>query len=389
MAYIDFAANAPMSEDAIAAYVEAAHIAGNPSSIHQAGQQSKAVVEESRAKIAGLLGVTPAEVVFTSGGTESVNLALQGFFWQGVDHGRNVVIAPEGEHHSTIETLQWLEKRGAVIEWVPIDSRGRINLDEWKRALESRPEKVAFATCSWANNEVGTVQPVTDLVKLAHDFGVPIHVDAVAALGSIALDIGSCSADAVSLAAHKIGGPHGVGAAIIGRDVKLNPLIHGGGQERGLRSGTQNVPGIAAFAKALEIASAKLPLDDLITERDNFVNRVMTENPDVEYLGDPVERIPGNAHFVIHGCEGDSLLFLLDGYGIDASTGSACTAGVPQPSHVVLAMGYGQEDARSALRCTFGPDSTPEQFDTVATALHKAIPMARRAGMADRIPEDF
>lgn len=389
MQYLDVAASAAVPDTVRVAVDAALTDIGNPSSIHQAGQRQRARLEQARATLAECLGVTPIEVVFTSGGTESVNLALQGAFWYGLDRGKRTIIVPEGEHHATLDTVTWLERRGANVVWVPLDRAGHIKLDAWEDALRRNAGDVAIASALWVNNEVGVVQDVSALVALAHAYAAPIHLDAVAALGTIPIDLGEVGADFVSLSGHKVGAPAGIGALVVARSAKLEALIHGGGQERELRSGTQNLPGAVGFAVALEQAVKTLPHTALAELRDDFVAHVLDALPDVVYVGDPTHRAPNNAHFLFTGCEGDSLLFLLDADGLAAATGSACTAGVPQPSHVVMAMGYSEQDARGAMRFTFAPDTTAADFDTLYRALLNAVPKARAAGLADHPPTEF
>lgn len=365
--YLDHAATTPMRDEVLAAYVAALAVVGNPSSIHSFGQQAKGMLESARETVAAALGVDPIQVTFTSGGTESINLAIKGLFWARAP--RNRILATRAEHHATIDALEWLERHeGAVIDWIPVDALGRIDLAALEAAMG---DDVALVTTLLANNEVGTVQPVAEVVRIAG--AVPVHVDAVGALGQVPLPAGL---SAVSISAHKLGGPVGVGALALARGSVVTPLIHGGNQQP-YRSGTQDVAGAVALATALE-----LPHPDVAALRDRLVAGVLAAVPDAVLRGDPVDRLPGNAHFTFPGCEGDSLLFLLDAAGISASTGSACQAGVPEASHVLLAMGLDEPTARGALRFTLGHGSTDSDVDALLAALPPAVERARAAGLS-------
>ncbi|ROQ41383.1 cysteine desulfurase [Frondihabitans sp. PhB188] len=380
--YLDHAATTPMLPAAIDAYTDALHAVGNPSSIHSAGQNAKRVLEEARERVADSLGCDPIEVVFTSGGTESVNLAVKGLWWaRQADRPRPRILVPGGEHHATVDTVEWLERyEGAVIEWIPLDALGRVSLEFLRRALAEHDD-VALVTLLWANNEVGTLQPVDQVVALAAEYGVPVHSDAVAAYGQVPIDFRASGLDALSVSAHKIGGPIGIGALVLSRTATVVPLIHGGGQQRQVRSGTQDAPAAVAFAVA-----ARAPHQPYDALRDRVIAGVRAAVPSAVLQGDPVDRLPGNAHFTFPGCEGDSLLFLLDAAGVSVSTGSACQAGIPEASHVLLAMGLSDDEARGALRITVGHTTTEADVDALLAALPDAVARATRAGYADRAP---
>ncbi|OII19968.1 cysteine desulfurase NifS [Curtobacterium sp. MCBA15_016] len=380
--YLDHAATTPILPEALAAFTAALGTVGNPSSIHSAGQQAKMLLEDGRAAVAASLDADPVEVVFTSGGTESINLAVKGMFWaRQQDRPRPRIVVPGGEHHATVDTVEWLERHeGAVVDVVPLDAQGRVDLV----ALEARladASDVALVTFLWANNEVGTIAPVSRIVELAHAAGVPVHSDAVAAYGQVPVSFAASGLDALSVSAHKIGGPVGIGALVLGRRASVEPLIHGGGQQRQVRSGTQDAPAAAAFGVA-----ASMPHADVRALRDRLVAGVRAAVPTAVLMGDPVDRLPGNAHFTFPGCEGDSLLFLLDAAGVAVSTGSACQAGVPEASHVLLAMGLSEQDARGALRITLGHTTTDADVDAFLAALPDAVARAGAAGMASREP---
>jgi len=380
--YLDHAATTPILPEALAAFTDALTTVGNPSSIHSAGQRAKMLLEDGRARVAASLGADPVEVVFTSGGTESINLAVKGLFWaRQRDRRRPRIVVPAGEHHATVDTVDWLERHeGAVVDVVPLDAEGRVDLAGLEARLASADD-VALVTFLWANNEVGTMQPVERIVALAHAAGVPVHSDAVAAYGQVPVDFAASGLDALSVSAHKIGGPVGVGALVLGRRAVVEPLIHGGGQQRQVRSGTQDGPAAAAFGVA-----AAAPHADVRHLRDRLVDGVRAAVPSAVLMGDPVDRLPNNAHFTFPGCEGDSLLFLLDAAGVAVSTGSACQAGVPEASHVLLAMGLSEDDARGALRITLGHTSTEQDVDAFLAALPVAVERAGAAGMARREP---
>jgi cysteine desulfurase len=291
------------------------------------------------------------------------------------------------EHHAVLDAVRWLaEHEGAQVTWLPVDSEGHIELDAVRADLAAHASETALITTMWANNEVGTVQPVSELAGLAAGHAVPLHSDAVQAVGQVPVDFATSGAAAVTVTGHKIGGPVGVGVLVLGREVSCTPLLHGGGQERDVRSGTLDVAGIAAFATAVETAVKRQPecAGHVSALRDDLVRRVRAAIPDAILNGAPPgdagSRLPGNAHFSFPGCEGDALLLLLDAQGIACSTGSACSAGVAQPSHVLLAMGADEPRARSSLRLTFGHTSTVADVDALVEALPAAVERARRAG---------
>jgi len=380
--YLDHAATTPMHPAAVAAYAAALSTVGNPSSIHSAGQAARRSLEEARERVAASLGCDPIEVVFTSGGTEAVNLGVKGLWWaRQSDRPRPRLLVPGGEHHATVDTVEWLEQHdGAVVTTIPLDALGRLRLDALAEALDEHDD-VALVSLLWANNEVGTLQPVDEVVALAAAHGVPVHCDAVAAYGQVPIDFRASGLAALSVSAHKIGGPIGIGALVLSRSATVVPLIHGGGQQRQVRSGTQDAPAAVAFAVAAEQPhQAYEPL------RDRLVEGVLRSVPGAVLRGDPVDRLPGNAHFTFPGCEGDSLLFLLDAAGVSVSTGSACQAGIPEPSHVLLAMGLTEDEARGALRMTVGHTTTEADVDALLAVLPDAVRRAARAGYADRAP---
>jgi cysteine desulfurase len=385
MAYLDHAATTPMLDEALDAYVTAAREVGNPSSLHAAGRCARRKVEEARERIAAAVGARPSEVIFTGGGTESDNLAVKGIFWaqRDADPRRTRVIASSVEHHAVLDSVAWLERHeGATVTWLPVDEGGRLRPADLAVALGDGAD-VALVTAMWANNEVGTVQPVAELAALAAAAGVPFHTDAVQAVGQVPVDFAASGAAALTLTGHKLGGPVGVGALLLGRDVACTPLLHGGGQERDVRSGTVDAAGVVAFGVAVEAAVKSQPeyAARVAALRDDLLERVVEVVPDAAYNGHPDGRLPGNAHFSFPGCEGDALLLLLDAQGINCSTGSACSAGVAQPSHVLVAMGADDDRAKSSLRFTLGHTSTKADVDALVAALPAAVERARRAGL--------
>ncbi|MER7456272.1 cysteine desulfurase family protein [Micromonospora sp. NPDC126480] len=384
MAYLDHAATTPMLDEALEAYVATAREVGNASSLHAAGRRARRRVEESRERVAAALGARPSEVIFTGGGTESDNLAVKGVFWarRAADPRRTRVVASAVEHHAVLDAVDWLvAQEGADVGLLPVDPVGRVDPARLRAELDAHAAEVAVVTTMWANNEVGTVQPVAELAAVAAGYGVPFHTDAIQAIGQVPVDFAASGVSALTVTGHKLGGPAGVGALVLARDVAATPLLHGGGQERDVRSGTLDAAGIVAFAVAVETAvkSQQEYAARVAALRDELVERVRRAVPEAVFNGDPAERLPGNAHFSFPGCEGDALLLLLDAQGIACSTGSACSAGVAQPSHVLLAMGADDARARSSLRFTLGHTSTADEIDALIAALPAAVDRARRA----------
>ena len=381
--YLDHAATTPMRAVAIEAMTAQLSQPGNPSSLHASGRRARRTVEESRETIAHALGCRPSEVVFTSGGTEADNLAVKGVFWSRRDEDprRVRVLTTAIEHHAILDALHWLaDHEGAEVELLPVDDRARLDVTALRESVERDPGSVALITVMWANNEVGTIQPIDEVVAVAAEHGIPVHTDAVQAVGAVPVDFAASGVDAMTVTAHKLGGPYGVGALIARRELAVTPLGHGGGQERDIRSGTLDTPAIAAMAAAVEEA-VKGQADQaarLAELRDDLVRRVIEVVPDAHLHGHPDLRLPGNAHLGFPDCEGDSLLMLLDAQGIECSTGSACSAGVPQPSHVLLAMGCDAEQARHSLRFSLGHTTTPGDIDAVVEAIGPAVERARR-----------
>ncbi|HKS51032.1 MAG TPA: cysteine desulfurase family protein [Pseudonocardiaceae bacterium] len=392
MTYLDHAATTPMLPEAVAAMSQALSTLGNASSLHGSGRRARRTVEECRESIAEALGARPSEVVFTGGGTEGDNLAIKGLFWQrrAADPRRNRVLASAIEHHAVLDAVSWLaDHEGAQVDWLEVDGYGRVHPETLRAALARDPDSVALVTVMWANNEVGTVAPIRELAEVAAGYGVPLHTDAVQAVGQLPVHFGTSGAAALTLTGHKLGGPYGVGALLLGREVTLTPLLHGGGQERDVRSGTLDVPSIVGLATAVQRAAQNMSRTAIAVSklRDQLVDGIMTRVPDAVLNGDPGDtliddgpsRLPGNAHLTFPGCEGESLLMLLDARQIECSTGAACTAGVAQPSHVLLAMGATPAAARASLRFSLGRTSTAADVADVLDAIEPVVARSRSA----------
>lgn len=394
MTYLDHAATTPMIPAAVAAMSEALTRLGNASSLHSSGRRARRAVEESREAIAEALGARPSEVVFTTGGTESDNLAVKGLYWgrRAAEPGRRRVLASAVEHHAVHDAAQWLaEHEGAEVSWLEVDGFGRVHADTLAAAIAEQPDDVALVSVMWANNEVGTVNPVRELAEVAARHGIPLHTDAVQAVGTLPVGFAASGAAALTMTGHKLGGPYGAGVLLLDREAPCVPILHGGGQERDVRSGTLDVPAIVGLAAAVTaaVSGAARRADELTVLRDDLVRRLSAAVPDAMLNGDPgastvdggPSRLPGNAHLSFPDCEGDSLLMLLDARGIECSTGSACTAGVTRPSHVLLAMGVEPALARGSLRFSLGHTSTAGDVDAVVEAIGPVVERARRAGL--------
>ena len=368
--YLDWAATEPMWPEVAELYTDTLQLVGNPSSIHRHGQRARALIDESRDTIAQAIGADPMEVIFTSGATESINTWLKG---RAFAHRHSmyppVLLVPETEHHATLDAVSWLEKaRFARVAWIGVDGDGVVNTDQIADILRSDDDAdIAGITTLVANNEVGSIQPVGDMVSLAKGHGVPVHVDAVGAFGHIDVPWAGSGLDAMSISSHKVGGPVGVGALIVSRDAaQFEPLVHGGTQQTH-RSGTMDVAGAVAFAKAVELQLGTMGSERIRQAqlRDRLREGLVASGVDLHIRGHLDHRLPHNLHITVTGCDGDVLLYLLDEKGISVSTGSACQAGVPEPSHVLMAMGVGESGAKGALRFTLGRDTTAEDIDRV------------------------
>jgi len=386
MVYLDHAATTPMYPEVIEAMTAVMGTVGNASSLHAAGRAARRRMEESRESVAAQLGARPSEVIFTAGGTDGDNLAVKGIYWarRDADSRRRRIITTEVEHHAVLDSVTWLaEHEGAEITWLPTAPDGSVSPAALRDALRD-PEDVALVSVMWANNEVGTVLPIAELAAVAAEFGVPMHSDAVQAVGALPVDFGASGLSALTLTAHKFGGPCGTGALLVRRDVTCVPLTHGGGQERDIRSGTPDIAGAVGMATALAIAVGSLEFNSerVAALRNRLIDGVLAGIEGTFLNGSRTDRLPGNAHFTFAGCEGDSLLMLLDANGVECSTGSACTAGVARPSHVLTAMGADPVAARGSLRLSLGHTSVDADVDTVLAVLPGAVARARQAMLA-------
>jgi cysteine desulfurase len=375
LVYLDHAATSPLSPAARAAMEPyLGERFGNPSSVHAPGREARKAVDEAREQVAAAVRARPDEVIFTSGGTEANNLALKGVAWHAREQGRDGVVVSAVEHHAGLDPARWLGRQGFRVREVPVDADGVVRLEALAEAVDRR---TAVVSVMWANNEVGTLQPVAECARIAREAGAVFHTDAVQALPWLDVDAGL--ADLVSLSAHKLGGPKGVGALVVRRGVRLQPLLHGGGQERDLRSGTLNVAGIVGFAAAVadRLARREETAARVAALRDRLRDLIVARLDGVRVMGHPTARLPNNLHLLVEGVDGEALILLLDAAGVAASQGSACTSGAAEPSHVLAAMGVPGRLARGALRLTLGPETTEEEVGRAAEAVVAAVTRLR------------
>lgn len=390
MAYLDHAATTPMLPEAVAAMTAELVKVGNPSSLHGSGRKARRVVEEARETIAAAVCAKPMDVVFTSGGTEANNLAIKGLFWARKKENPKFkrVLISAIEHHAVLDPVLWLgEHENAEVEILQVSENGILDPQTLRESIAKNPEDVALISVMWANNEVGTIQPITELSEIANDFKIPFHSDAVQAMAYLPIDLSKVNVTALTITGHKVGGPQGVGALIVKSDINLEPISHGGGQERDVRSGTLDAPAISGFASAVSVLVSQRERRSLRIKglRDEAIKRIKEVVPEAVVNGDLENRLPGNVHISFPGCEGDALLMLLDAHGVECSTGSACSAGIPQPSHVLLAMGRDERTAKSSLRFSLGHSSTIDDIDELITALPPVVERAKRASTKARI----
>ncbi|HYN96310.1 MAG TPA: cysteine desulfurase family protein [Pilimelia sp.] len=390
--YLDHAATTPLLPAVLAAMTGQLGRVGNASSLHASGRAARRVAEQSRERLAEALGARPSEVLFTSGGTESDNLAVKGLYWarRDADSRRRRIVVSPAEHHAVLDSVEWLAKHdGADVTWLPVEPTGRVTPEALRAALGTG-EDVALTSVMWANNEIGTVSDLAALAEVAHAVGVPLHTDAVQAVGQVPVDFAASGVDALTMTGHKLGGPMGAGVLLLRREAECTPLLHGGGQERDVRSGTLDVAAIVGLQVAATVAVTEREerADRLSALRDRLVAEVMAQVPDAQLNGTPLDevvaggpgRLPGNAHLSFPGAEGDALLMLLDARGVECSTGSACSAGVARPSHVLLATGADPDRARSSLRFSLGSTSTDADVDALLAVIAPVVERARRAG---------
>jgi cysteine desulfurase len=387
--YLDHAATSPIRASVLALYVATLSEIGNPASVHSFGQHSRQILEQAREEIAKAINCDRNEVIFTSGGTESDNLAIKGIYWDvnSKDPSKNVIISAAAEHHAVLDVINWLvDSQNAELYLIPSDNQGVLDIAALESYLEQNASRVALVSVMWANNEIGVIHPISEITKIAKSYKIPVHSDAIAALGHIPVDFAESGLAAMTITGHKLGGPVGSGALILRRDQKLTPVNHGGGQERNLRSGTPDASSAAALA---------LTITEAVSEQEDFAQKhqVMTQRliagvreiaSDVIVSAENAPRLPNNVHFRFPGCLGDSLLFLLDSDGVSISTGSACTAGVSGPSHVVLSLGASNDEAMGTLRITLGHSTKDQDIEAFLKALPKAYEGAKNAGLTRR-----
>ena len=387
--YLDHAASSPIRPEVLLRYTADLALVGNPSSVHGFGQRARQTIEDAREQLAAAVGCHRSEVIFTSGGTEADNLAIKGLYWSrfNADNRRRVIISTAAEHHAVLDALEWLESHGpehqrAELHLLELDANGHFSLEELEKFLSERADEVALISLMWANNETGVISPIARVCQIARDHGVPVHSDAVAAFGHVPVHFAGSGLALLTITAHKIGGPVGVGALIVSRDIDLVPVSHGGGQERKLRSGTLNAAGAGAFALAATTARATL---NERAERDGALKAKLIASikeiaPAVDVTAENAETLPSTVHIRFTDCPGDSLLVLLDLKGVAVSTGSACQAGVINASHVMLAMGRDEAAASECIRVSFGYDTSEEDIDQLLAVLPAAYLGSRKAG---------
>ena len=381
-AYLDNAATTAMLPEALEVMYRESASVGNASSLHGAGRRARRVVEESREKLAAAVGAKPQEIIFTASGTEANNLAVKGLYWRAGASKRAIVSTPI-EHHAILDPLEWLEREHSVtLHMAEVDSHGTTKVDSIAQLLSEYQKEISFVTVMHSNNEVGALQPVAEIAAISREYEIPIHTDAVQSFGKVPLDFGKLGVSALTISGHKIGGPLGVAALVAKKDLELTPLLHGGGQERDVRSGTLHTPAIAAFATAAELSQQRLQInaDRIRSMRERLINGVTAAVDDVRINGGE-NTLPGIAHFTFVGAEGDALLLLLDAQGVQCSTGSACSAGIAQPSHVLIAMGMAPKIARSSIRFSIGTTTSEKDIDKAISVISEVVSRARAAGV--------
>jgi cysteine desulfurase len=387
--YLDHAATSPIRQSVLELYVATLSEVGNPASVHSFGQRSRQILEQSREEIAKAINCDRNEVIFTSGGTESDNLAIKGLYWNvnSKNPEKNVIISAAAEHHAVLDAINWLvDSQNAELYLIPSDDQGVLDLAALENYLAQNASRVALVSVMWANNEIGVIHPISEITRIATSCQIPVHSDAIAALGHIPVDFAKSGLAAMTITGHKLGGPVGSGSLILRRDQKLTPVNHGGGQERNLRSGTPDASSAAALA--LTITEAVAEQETLAIKHQGMTERLVTGvkqiAEEVIVSAENAPRIPNNAHFRFPGCLGDSLLFLLDSQGVSISTGSACTAGVSGPSHVVLSLGASNDEAMGTLRITLGHSTKDQDIDAFLQAFPMAYEGAKKAGLTRR-----
>ncbi|NDF10797.1 MAG: cysteine desulfurase [Actinobacteria bacterium] len=384
--YLDHAATTPMVAEAISALVDQSTKLGNPSSLHTSGREVRKDVEEAREAIAKFAECAPSEIIFTGSGTEANNAAIKGLFWSAREGNpkRRVIVTSPFEHHAVMDPIDWLAvHEGAEVVHVGVSSDGVVDLDDVKRIIEARAEEIALISIMHSNNEIGTVQPISEIVQIASEKQIAVHSDAVQSFGKVEFSFKNLGLTAATLSAHKIGGPLGIGILILKRGLEITPVLHGGGQERDIRSGTLNAPAIVSFAAAVKkVHSEFLERNNRVRHLKEKLKTTLNENvSDIRFNGRSENSLPGILNVTFPGAPGDALLLLLDAENISTSTGSACSAGVAQPSHVLLSLGLSERDAKSSLRFSLGHTSTDSDVAYLGSVIGKVVERARAAGL--------
>ena len=383
--YLDHAATTPMVESAITALNNQLLKLGNPSSLHTAGRSARKDLEEARELIAKIADCAPSEIIFTGSGTEANNSAIKGLYWTrlAADSRRKVIVISAFEHHAILDPVEWLaEDEGAEIIQIPILSSGVIDLEYFKKVISERAGEIALVSVMHSNNEVGSLQPISEIVKIANEFKIPVHSDAVQSFGKVPFSFAKLGLTAATLSGHKIGGPLGIGILILKRGLEITPILHGGGQERDIRSGTLNAPAIVSFAAAAKTAAETLEtrIDYVSKLRIKLISEIGKVIPDITVNGATENSsLPGIANITFPGTESDALLLLLDAQGIASSTGSACSAGVPQPSHVLMSMGLSAKEAKSSLRFSISATNNDSDIEYLVSVISEVVTRARAA----------
>ena len=378
--YLDHAATTPMVQPAIDALTAQILKTGNASSLHSTGRSVRKELEEARESIAKAAGCAAIDVIFTGTGTEADNLAIKGLYWLGAKAGKKVIITSTFEHHAVMDPIKWLqEHEGATVIEIPVDKSGSLNLAALQEAVNQHGQKTAFISIMHSNNEIGTVQPIDQVVKIAGD--IPVHTDAVQSFGKIEFNFNQLGLAAATISAHKVGGPLGVAALILKKGLSIEPVLHGGGQERDIRSGTFNAPGIIAFAAAASNAMAQMKARDVKVRqlKNLLITKVLAAVPDAWVNGQSANSLPGVANITFPGTDNEGLLLLLDMAGIACSTGSACSAGVHRPSHVLMAIGLTEEETTSSLRFSLGESNTAEEIEKLASVIASVVEKSKSA----------
>jgi cysteine desulfurase len=384
--YLDHAATTPMVAEAISALVEQSTKLGNPSSLHTSGREVRKDVEEAREAIAKFAECAPSEIIFTGSGTEANNAAIKGLFWSAQESNpkRKVIVTSPFEHHAVMDPIDWLSiHEGAEVVHVGVSSDGVVILDDLKSIIDARADEIALISIMHSNNEIGTVQPISEIVRIASEKQIPVHSDAVQSFGKVEFSFKDLGLTAATLSAHKIGGPLGIGILILKRGLEITPVLHGGGQERDIRSGTLNAPAIVSFAAAVKkVNSEFLERNNRIRKLKDTLKATLNEKvSDIRFNGRSENSLPGILNVTFPGAPGDALLLLLDAENISTSTGSACSAGVAQPSHVLLSLGLSERDAKSSLRFSLGHTSTDSDVAYLGSVIGKVVERARAAGL--------